>query len=376
MSGFAIRGWCPDAWHPMMAGDGLLLRVKPRLGVLTRAQVLDLCDAAQAYGSGAIDLTRRANLQLRGVREGEWHTLLQRLIDGGLVDADPVRETRRNVLVAPDWQAGDDTHRIANELFARLDELPELPNKIGFIVDAGPACMLHEEAGDFHIERGEAGGLILRADGRVSGIVIEPGQEVDGLIALARWFVSSGGASAGRMARHEAALPDWAVGTAVPSASRSCMVPGRHELGMAYGLAFGRVEAGALAAAMQATSAGAVRVTPWRVILLEGASGGQTDGLLDDPADPLLHVDACPGAPSCPQATVATRELARALAPHVAGRLHVSGCAKGCAHPGVADVTLTGREGVFYLALNARAGAPPIRSGLRSTDLLRHFGAA
>ena len=30
-----IRGWCPTAWRPMAAGDGLLVRVRPKLGRLT-----------------------------------------------------------------------------------------------------------------------------------------------------------------------------------------------------------------------------------------------------------------------------------------------------------------------------------------------------
>lgn len=376
MSGFAVKGWCPDAWHPMMAGDGLLVRVKPRLGVLRREQVLGLCAAAIEHGSGLMDLTRRANLQLRGVREGEWPALLERLLALDLVDADPIRETRRNILVAPDWQAGDDTHRIARALADRLDEMPELPGKAGFVIDAGSGCVLSDDAGDFRIERGETGGLILRAAGRATGAALARGDEADALIALARWFVVSGGAQAGRMARHQAALPDWASGSIAPAAPGIRVGPGPHDLGMAYGLPFGRVEAQVLAAAMAPPSVSAARFTPWRVILLEGAPATGIDGLLDDPADALLHVDACPGAPSCPQSTVETRDLARRLAPHVAGGLHVSGCAKGCAQAGAADVTLTGRDGLFDLSRDARAGATPIRSALRPADLLRHFGAA
>ncbi|KFL46261.1 cobalamin synthesis protein CobG [Sphingobium sp. ba1] len=102
----------------------------------------------------------------------------------------------------------------------------------------------------------------------------------------------------------------------------------------------------------------------------------QVDGLITDPADPLLHVDACPGAPCCTQASVETRDLARRLAPHIAGRLHVSGCAKGCARPRAADVTLTGRDGLFDLSLNARAGGPAVHSALGPADLLAQFGTA
>lgn len=360
----------------MAAGDGLLVRVKPQLGVLSRAQVLGLCEAALAHGNGLIDLTRRANLQLRGVSEAEWPALLDRLMALGLVDRDPAREGRRNVMVAPDWQAGDDTHRIASDLLARLDDLAELPGKVGFVVDAGPSRCLAKEAGDFRIERAQTGELILRADGRTHGTAVESGREVDGLIALARWFADNGGAAAGRMARCRADLPAWAAGSIVPAAPDQAIEPGAHDLGMAYGLPFGRVEAQVLAQAVERSAAKAVRVTPWRVMVLEGAGPAAIPGLIDDPADPLLHVDSCPGAPACPQASVATRDLAQQLAPHVAGPLHVSGCAKGCARSSAADVTLTGRDGLFDLSLDACAGGPTIRSALTPAQLLHHFGAA
>ncbi|MEC3909071.1 cobalamin biosynthesis protein CobG [Sphingobium sp. CR2-8] len=371
-----VKGWCPNSWHPMMAGDGLLMRVKPRLGRLTRTQVLGLCEAASAHGNALIDVTARANLQLRGVRESGWQVLLDRLQALDLVDGDPMIEQRRNVLIAPDWRAGDDNQRIAGALLNRLDELPDLPGKAGFVIDAGQTCILGGDAGDFRIERGGDGHLILRADGRATGVTVAAGQEVDTLIALAHWFAASGGAEAGRMARHTVPLPEWACGDIVPAPSAARIVPGVHDLGEAYGLPFGRIEARILTGAMKSSSAAAVRITPWRVLLVEGAPAVNTAGLLSDPADPLLHVDACPGAPCCPQATVETRDLARRLAPHVTGRLHVSGCAKGCAHPRPADVTLTGRDGLFDLSLNARAGGSAVRSALGPADILAHFGTA
>ncbi|CCW18286.1 Cobalamin biosynthesis protein CobG [Sphingobium indicum BiD32] len=358
----------------MIAGDGLLMRAKPRLGRLTRAQVLGLCDAAIAHGNALIDITARANLQLRGVRDTGWQALLDRLLTLDLVDGDPVIEQRRNILIAPDWRADDDSHRIVGELLTRLNELPDLPGKMGFVIDAGRGCALQGEVGDFRIERGGNGGLILRADGRPAGVAVAAGKEVDALIALAHWFVASGGGDAGRMARHTAALPEWTCGDLLPAPSAARIAPGPHELGMAHGLPFGRVEARVLAGMMEASSARAVRIAPWRVLVVEGAPAVQVDGLIDDPADPLLHVDACPGVPCCPQATVETRDLARRLAPHVAGRLHVSGCAKGCARPRSADVTLTGRDGLFDLSLNARAGGPAVRSALGPADLLAQFG--
>lgn len=380
MSTFVVKGWCPDAWRPMMAGDGLLVRVRPPLGRLTRAQVFGLCDAATRHGSGQIDVTSRANLQIRGVREDSWRALIDTLLDFGLIDPDPTREARANILVAPEWQAGDDTHRIAEELRARLSELPDLPGKVGFAIDAGVAPQLQDAPADFRIERAAPGRLILRADGRKLGTPLSPGTEVDRLIGLAHWFVESGGTVGGRMARHDAPLPDWAAATTPPAAFGRHVQPGPHPLGVALGLPFGRVSATALTRLVEAEVAiEAIRLAPRHIMICEAGaqivSTPDSADFITDPSSPLLRTDACVGAPACPQGSVETRALARRLAPHMTGRLHVSGCAKGCARAAPAAVTLTGREGRYDLAFDARPGAPPSRAGLDAAQILAQFGA-
>ena len=68
------------------------------------------------------------------------------------------------------------------------------------------------------------------------------------------------------------------------------------------------------------------------------------------PTDPRTAISACPGAPACASGHIAARELAAAVAPDLADlldaalHLHISGCAKGCAHPGKAALTLVGSE--------------------------------
>lgn len=366
-----VKGWCPDAWHPMTAGDGLLVRVRPPLGRIEGSQLRGLCEAAMVCGNGLIDVTSRSNLQMRGVREASWKPLVERLVELGLTDADPVMEARRALLVAPDWRAGDDTVRIAEEWSGRLGELPALPAKVGFVIDAGALPVLTKESGDFRIERGEHGGLILRADGYATGVAVAPGREVDALVALAQWFVASGGREAGRMARHGAPLPGWAQGDIMPTRAAAPLEVGPHALGFLYGAPFGQVDASTLAR----LATGPVRLTPWRRLIAEGHVGGAIDGLLHAPDDPLLRVDACPGQPYCPQATIATRALARRIAPHVSGQVHVSGCAKGCARATPADLCLTGREGRYDLAINARAGAPPLSVGLDEAAIVDLLGA-
>ncbi|WP_298397916.1 cobalamin biosynthesis protein CobG [Sphingobium sp.] len=365
-----IKGWCPDAWHPMAAGDGLLVRVRPTMGRITSAQLQGLCETALTYGNGLIDLTSRANLQIRGVSEQDWRPLIARLIALELVHADPVMESRRALLVTPDWQAGDDTACIAAEWIDRLGEFPDLPAKVGFAIDAGPTPLLTGKAGDFRIEPGAMGGLILRAAGRPTGVVVTRSDAVDVLLAMANWFVASGGCDAGRMVRHKAALPDWAQGDSVPATPFLPLRPGRHPLGFIYGVPFGQIDASTLAE----LAPHAIRLTPWRMLIAEGAEGVAIQGLIRDPTDPLLRVDACPGKPACPQASVETRALARQIAPYVTGRLHISGCAKGCARSTPAALCLTGHKGRYDLAHHARAGAPPQQAGLTRSDILAHLG--
>lgn len=374
----SAKGWCPGAHRPMMSGDGLILRVRPRLGRLTVAQALGLCDTARTFGSGMIDLTNRANLQLRGLRESQYRQVVAALAAIGLIDEDPALEERRNIVVTPLWRTHDDTERLATELAARLGELPTLPAKFGFALDAGPATVLGDASADIRIERGRSGGLIVRADGADKGLAVQPSTAIDAALALASWFAET--TSVTRMKSHLAThvLPAALAPNEAPAQPASLPLPGPSAHGPVYGVAFGQMAAAALARLLQDCATSALRVSPNRTIVLEDARWHDTGEFLTAAADPLLRVDACPGAPACASATVATRELARSLAPLFArasapGRpraLHVSGCAKGCARARAADLTLVGRAGGFDLVREGAAWDQPSCMGV-PPDALR-----
>jgi precorrin-3B synthase len=119
--------------------------------------------------------------------------------------------------------------------------------------------------------------------------------------------------------------------------------------------------------------AAGLRMTPWRMVLLEGLREMPVhEGIVAEACDPLLRIAACTGAPACEAAYAETRALAAALAPHLPAqaRLHVSGCAKGCAHPGAADVTLVATSDGFDLVRNGATRDVPALRGLRHADIL------
>ncbi|WP_458791968.1 cobalamin biosynthesis protein CobG [Yoonia sp. MH D7] len=365
-----VKGWCPGAYRPMMAADGLVVRIRPRLARLTAVQALGLCDLAQHFGHGYLDLTNRANLQIRGVAAGDHATLLHSLGDLGLLDPDPALEGRRNILVTPFWQTEDRTHRLTLALLERLNDLPELPAKVGFAIDCGAHPLLTNDSADIRIERA-AGSLILRADGASMGRAVTEENAIPALIEMAHWLAKHSTPDRRRMARVLAttSLPtDWCDEPALPAASQPQI--GKQNGGAFIGAAFGHVDAAALARVIRAQKLTAIRLTPWRKLFLEGGAPTDEPAFVTDPDDHLMRVDACPGAPFCPSASVETRALARRIAPHVSGTLHVSGCAKGCARQRPADLTLIGREGRFDMLRHGVASDTPERYALNSDEIL------
>ncbi|SFM45518.1 cobalamin biosynthesis protein CobG [Shimia aestuarii] len=369
------KGWCPGAYRPMMSGDGLVVRVRPTLARLTHDQVLGLCDAAQSFGSGLIDLTSRANLQIRGVSEDNHEPLLARLHALDLLPDDPALEGRRNILVDPFWQEGDDTHRLTTELTARLGELPAMPAKVGYAIDLAPNPMFTANSADFRLERNSNGDILLRPDGMSRGRLVTPDTAIDALIDMAHWFVKTGGPAHRRMGNHVSFTQppaDWQA--ALPAAPAKPVAPGQTGADALYGAAFGQLAASPLAALLNATRATAMRVTPWRLFLLEDTEMALTTDFITDENAHLLKIDACPGAPLCTASSVDTRTLARKLAPLARRPLHISGCAKGCARPRACATTLVGENGAFNLVRNGRPWDEPSETGLAPETLAQRIG--
>lgn len=364
MSGFRVQGWCPGALRPMLSGDGLVVRVRPQAGLLTQAQSVGIADAARAFGNGLIDLSARGNVQLRGVTDASHPALIAALSELGLIDATPEAELRRNILVTPFADAA--TLALAADLQDVLAQMPALPGKFGFAVDTGAAAVLAGVSADIRLERAADGRVLLRCDGASLGAPVM--DAAAGAVALAHWFVAAGGVTDGRgrmaaLIARGVVPPGALAGTVAPAAPAPVPEPGLRAEGALLGFAFGRVQADTLTAL---AALGPLRVTPWRMVLVEGLRHlPDLPDLITDPQDPILRVEACSGAPACLQGLAPVRDLARRLALQVPqGRvLHVSGCAKGCAHPGAADLTLVATAEGFDAIRDGSASDTPVLRG-------------
>jgi len=372
-------------------------------------QLVVLADAARRFGNGHIDLTRRANLQIRGVGEENLPGLQDVIGTLGLLDPTPEAEAVRNLMISPlagiDPAEVLDISGIAGEL-ARLlaseQALWALPSKFGFVVDGRGSLTLAGERADIRL----AAIRIGAAPAVAVGLDTQAGIEWLGSVSPAT-------AAAAAMEAAYAFLKVMSNGTrqrmrdlsdeglaSVRSAMKRRLDPltrdpskidvsldrrvGLLDLGstrFAVGVAapFGRVEADQiwkLTGEMAAFGIKEIRLSPWRILYAEVVSAPAGNailaaaaavGFIAESGDPLLGIEACPGAPACRSTSLDTRGDARRLAallPRVGfeGTVHVSGCAKGCARSDAADLTLVGADGLYGIVRNGTAQDRPSRS--------------
>lgn len=391
-----LKGWCPGVLRPMQSGDGLIARVRPWTGAFGLTEASALADAAEAFGNGHIDLTRRANLQIRGLGEASLAGL-QNVVEGHrLVDHSADAEAVRNIMVSP--LAGlDPAERIDVRLLARALEsglaadttLHDLPSKFGFLVDGGGSVSIAGERADVSLRvvgQAVALGLDTRSGtewiGRTS-----PDAAAKAALVAARAFLG--------VRREPRRLRD--LGDEGLAHVRSVLVPlldpldgdlpvtwdrplgvislgaGRTAVGIAA--AFGRLEAHQLRNLLTIVGeAGAtdIRLSPWRSLYLGArdiaaahrvVEAARDIGLIVEANDPILRIDACPGAPDCRSSSVdARRDARRFAALGFAGTLHVSGCAKGCARSTPADLVLVGEQGRYRVIRDGTTCDTPERT--------------
>lgn len=358
------RGWCPTLHEPMQSGDGWLARVKPRLGRLGAGDARALAAAARRYGNGVIELTSRANLQFRGLSLSGVGEFAELVVGLGLAEVDPARERRRHVLACP---LGDTQPAAALEASLMADDtMAALPGKFTVVVDCGGTPSMRGVTADISVRIvGDRAWITL--DGERRGVGCAPHAVVEVTHRLIHAMLARG------HTRMREAPGAKLLATIGPMADPPVPAPRGPAIGplpggaFGIGLAFGATDADGLVELADLAGEQTLRLTVWRSVIFPHAPGRAPGkvGMFVDPEDDLVSVSACAGLPGCAQAFLETRDTARRLAGRMRGRsLHVSGCAKGCAHPGPSDVTLVGTADGIDLVWQGRAGDAPAGRGM------------
>lgn len=383
---------CPGALQLHEAADGGLARVRVPGGVVSRTQWAALHSAAPA----GLELTSRANVQIRAVSPGTETALARQLAAVGLLPS-ATHERVRNILASP---------LSFSPLVAALDaglcadpELASLPGRFLFALDdgSGDVSGLGADAGIFPVGPGVLALLLAGVD---SGLRVGPEQAVPALLGAARGFLAERGAQASGawrlseledgVARVTArvhaflhAVPSTTVGGParwpIPA---SALVPrtagplgtipqpeGRVAVGVVAPL--GRLTAQQAVAiesvarrygsAFATPPSGSIVITPWRGVIIPGLSPADAPaalaeldaaGLVTDPASPWATASACTGRPGCAKALADVRADAatalHALEPAEDLRpMHWVGCERRCGRPAGAAVEVLAVAGGY-----------------------------
>lgn len=402
------KGWCPGALRPMETGDGLIARVRASGGRLTLDQAATIAAAARACGNGALALSARANLQIRGVSEATLADLHRRLAAVGLIDADPDVERLRNIVASPlsdiDQDAAFDLAPSVAALERRLAEdesLRPLPPKFGYVIDARGRLPLADVDADIRFEgtfEADEQAFAIYLSGDDAWAAISAADEIGSAAArLARAFLALAGPGADAPRRMRAlvgsvgaeAVFNEAGFDAVPYPRASTPARLADALGahayrktIVVGVAapFGDIDSTAFSTFIghaHRARAESLRLAPWRTFFIVGVLPRDAASLVKEAArlgfiveatDKRLRVASCPGAPACLHGAHGLRDdalrWARLLPRGEGVILHVSGCAKGCARPIPTAVTLVATEAGYDLVLAGRATDDPTQNGL------------
>ncbi len=125
------------------AADGWLARVRVPGGRLASSALLALAAIADELGNGLVDVTARANVQLRGLGDAAGAQLATRLQDAGLLPS-LTHDRVRNVMASPLAGRAPGALDHVDAIVAQLDAgicasaaLGELPGRFCFLVDDG-----------------------------------------------------------------------------------------------------------------------------------------------------------------------------------------------------------------------------------------------
>ena len=323
---------CPGVFALHDAADGALARVRLPGGAIDAAALRVVAGCAEDLGDGAVHLTSRGNVQLRGLRRDD-PRLVARLAAAGLLPS-TTHERARNVLASPlSGIAGgladvrDLTRELDRELCAR-PALAALSGRFLFALDDGRGDVVHEDPDLCWQAVAPDDGRLLVAGEPVARV--PRSRAVTALLDAAEEFLA-GADGAWRLT---------SVGpTEVMSGSPS---PAGGWVGGGAALVCAPVLGEVSAAQLRVLAAAAPRVvvTPWRTVVLPGARAGAdaqlaAAGFVVDPASPVPLVSACAGRPGCAKALADVRADARAglVAGRFTERVHLSGCARRCGSP-------------------------------------------
>jgi precorrin-3B synthase len=356
---------CPGALQVHQAADGALARIRLPGGMISAGQLSALAVAATRFGSPAMELTSRGNIQIRGLTDPG--ALADAVAAAGLLPS-PSHERVRNVVASPlTGRSGGnaDVRDAVRDLDAAIQASPtlaHLPGRFWFGIDDGRGDVSGMGA-DIGVHLLTADRAALLVAGVDTGVRLSSADVVATLVGIAEAFVDVRGTAWRTTELADVAPLLTGLTSTAESGTRWPPVTtppvgwieqadGRVTLGAAVPLGVLEARVAEFLAAVEAP----LVITPWRSVLVCDLDEGVADvalrvlaplGLVFDEASPWLSISACTGSPGCEHAVADVRaDAARAAADGAAGgHRHFVGCERACGSPPNGEVLVATEDG-------------------------------
>ncbi len=186
---------CPGVLRPWIADDGALVRIRLVGGAISAQALSDLAIIAGEHADGHLHLTKRANLQLRGIEHVDGRVpdaFVEAVTAAGLLPS-PTHELVRNIMVSPlSGRIGG--HADLRPVARRLDEmlcadpdLADLSARFLFVLDDGRGDLV-DRGLDLGVMAVDPDAAQIRVGAEHWGEVVELAAVPDVLLALAHRF--------------------------------------------------------------------------------------------------------------------------------------------------------------------------------------------
>src|SRR5712692_3894692 len=215
--------------------DAFMLRLRLPGGILAAHQARGLADIALRFGGGNLDITTRANLQIREIGAAYPIEVLEAVQELGLTSRGSGADNIRNLTGSP--AAGIDPHELMDTrpltraLYHHIlnhRELYGLPRKFNIGFDGGGQIAMLEDTADIGFAAVRVGpgkpvgeGVYFRmllggltghgSFGRDAGVLLEPHEVVAAASAILRVFIDHGDRTNRRRARLKFLIERWGI---------------------------------------------------------------------------------------------------------------------------------------------------------------------
>jgi ferredoxin-nitrite reductase len=366
------------------AQDSFMCRLRMPNGILSAHQFERLADLAETLGGGTLDVTTRANLQIREIQPSSVIDVLTGIQELGLTSRGSGADNIRNITGSPtagiDPSELTDTRPLARALhFTILNhrELYGLPRKFNIAFDGGGRISVLEDTNDIgfaavRVAEGASlpagvyfrmylGGITGHGDfARDAGILLKSEECVAAAVAVVRVFIAYGDRTDRKRARLKYLLDQWGMDRFMVEVAKElsftppkvpaeqCLPRGpllkhghigvhkQKQKGMNYigvGLPVGRLTAAqvrGLAAIATQFGSGTIRLTVWQNLILSDISDAKLPGArkaieeigLNAEASPIRSgLVSCTGNTGCKFAATDTKAQALYLAQYLETRI-------------------------------------------------------